>query len=120
MHIHTAKRKHSVQQQDDQEDWKTLPMAKYYNYCKFPLSVLVQRGMVHPLVVRKRFFDIRAFVLIAAVKPLVAFFYKDRYVRGSTESFFCTGQIHIVQLCMCPQFFEAVTGCMAWWKEHDI
>jgi len=54
---------------------------------QYDSSVVVQRYIKNPLLVRGYKFDLRIYVLLTSIKPLEIFLYKEGFARFSTKTY---------------------------------
>ena len=56
---------------------------KNYNYSQF----LISKYVMNPLLINKKKFDMRAYILVTGMNPLKIYFYRDGYIKISVKDF---------------------------------
>ena len=62
------------------ENYKEIEKTKFKNF-------LISRYIMNPMLIRKKKFDMRAYILITGMNPLTIYFYKDGYIKIPVKDF---------------------------------
>ncbi len=64
-----------------------IQLVNQISQVAYQASVVLQRYIKNPLLIRGYKFDLRIYVLLTSIKPLEIYLYKEGFARFSTETF---------------------------------